>query len=191
MKSPNLAAERGIRLFMEGLGLDLADPNFRGTPQRMVKAYQELCRGILPEAQKEIRTALSTTFPTKYKGMVILEPIRVVSLCAHHLLPVNYEILFGYIPNDLTLGFSKIIRVISLIGARPILQEDFTQEIIETFNAVLDPKGIMVIVRGRHSCMFLRGEKSENINITSAVRGMFKDEQRTRDEFLSLAKFTS
>lgn len=184
-------AERGARYLMEGLGLDLADPNLRETPRRIVKAYQELCRGFKPEAQDDIRKALGTMFPTKYKGMVILEPIKVVSLCSHHLLPVSYEVLFGYIPQDLALGFSKVIKVISLIAAKPSLQEDFTQEIVDTFEEVLKPKGTMVVVRGKHGCMMLRGEKSENVNITSVVRGMFKDEQRTRDEFLSLAKYGS
>lgn len=187
--SEDIVAERGARLLVEGLGLNLADPNILGTPVRMAKTLKEMMRGIRPSTQEEIRKHLATVFPTKYKGMIILEPIKCVSLCSHHLMPISYEVLFGYIPKKKSLGFSKIIKVINLVAAKPTLQEDFTQEVIETFQKVLEPEGIMIVVRGQHSCMSLRGEKSENINITSALRGMFKDEQRTRDEFLSLARF--
>lgn len=183
-------AERGARMLVEGLGLDLSDPNIIGTPNRVVRAFKEFTKGINPETQEEIRKLLKAVFPTKYKGMVILEPIKTVSVCAHHLLPIEYDVLFGYIPRELTLGFSKIIKVINLIAAKPSIQEDFTQEVIEVFQTVLNPKGIMIVVRGKHHCMSLRGEKSLNVNITSAVRGDFKTSQKTRDEFLSLAKFS-
>lgn len=145
--------------------------------------------GQYKESQDKIREHLETAFPTNYKGLVIMDPIKCVSLCSHHLMPINYEVLFGYIPKDKSIGFSKICKVINLIAAKPALQEDFTQEIIDVFNQVLDPKGIMVVVRGKHSCMTMRGNKSDNTNITSALRGVFKDSQTSRDEFLSLAKF--
>jgi len=184
-------AEKGARMLVEGLGLDLADPNIINTPIRVVRSLGELSRGVEYNSQLKIREILKTTFPTKYKGMIIMEPIKVNSLCSHHLLPIEYEVLFGYIPKDLTLGFSKIIRAINLIAAKPLLQEDFTQEVIDTFKEVLDPEGIMVVIRGRHSCMALRGEKSLNINITSAVRGVFRTSERTRNEFLTLARFSN
>jgi len=145
--------------------------------------------GLYSESQEKIRKNLQTVFPTHYKGMIIMEPIKCVSLCSHHLLPVNYEVLFGYIPEDKSLGFSKICKVINLLSAKPTLQEDFTQEIIEVFDKILKPKGIMVVVRGKHACMTIRGEKFDNINITSALRGVFKEEQTTREEFLTLARF--
>jgi GTP cyclohydrolase I len=182
-------AERGARLLVEGLGLDLADPNIVETPFRIAKSLKELSYGVENSAQLEIREILKTIFPTKYKGMIIMEPIKVISLCSHHLLPIEYEVLFGYIPRGLTLGFSKIIKAIGLMAAKPSLQEDFTQEVIDTFKKVLNPEGVMVVVRGRHSCMALRGEKSSNVNITSAVRGAFHTSERTRNEFLALAKF--
>ena len=182
-------AERGARMFIEGINLDLANPNIIRTPERLVKTFKELTSGITPDAQNNIRKLLETTFPTSYKGMIILEPIKITSICSHHLLPIEYDILFGYIPKELSLGFSKIIKTIKIIGAQPTLQEDFTQEIIDTFNEILKPKGIMIVVRGKHSCMSIRGEKSSNVNITSALRGEFKISQKTRDEFLALAKF--
>lgn len=182
-------AEKGARMFIEGLGLDLADPNIIETPLRITKSFKEFACGAEHNSQLKIRKMLGTVFPTKYKGMIIMKPVKVISLCSHHLLPIEYEILFGYIPKDLTLGFSKIIKAIRLIAAKPSLQEDFTQEVIDTFKEVLIPKGIMVVVKGKHSCMIIRGEKSANVNITSAVRGVFKSSEKTRNEFLTLAKF--
>lgn len=189
---PNLIeARRGARMLVEGLGLDIADPNLIGTPRRIVKTMLEITEGNDFAAQEEIRSLLSTAFPTVYKGMVILDPIVVYSLCSHHLLSVEYVVLFGYIPKKLSLGFSKIVKAIKLIAAKPTLQEDFTQEIIDTFQKILDPKGVMVVVKGKHSCMSVRGEKTANVNITSAIRGEFKTSQKTREEFLTLAKFNN
>ena len=182
-------AERGARMFLEGLGLNLADPNIIGTSRRLVNSMRELMVGQYRDAYNEIMECLNTTFPTRYKGMIILDPLKCVSLCSHHLLPISYEVLFGYVPKDKSLGFSKIGKVIGLIASKPGLQEDFTQEVIETFNKILNPQGIMIVVRGKHTCMTMRGEKSDNVNITSAIRGLFKDDPTSREEFLSLASF--
>jgi len=185
----NINREDILKQFLISLNLDLNDENLKETPRRMVNVYANLCKYYTPEAQDELKKLLNKTFPTKYKGMIIQDPIKIFSLCSHHLLPVTYEILFGYIPTDKALGFSKSIKAIEIIGARPILQEDFTQEIIETFDSILKPKGIMVVVRGLHSCIYMRETKSDSVNITSAVRGVFKDSINTRNEFLTLAKF--
>ena len=182
-------AEDGARVMIEGLGLNLADPNIVGTARRIARSLKNLMVGQYKEAQETIKENLSKAFPTKYKGMVILEPIKCVSLCSHHLLPVSYEVLFGYIPKSTSLGFSKINKVINLIAAKPTLQEDFTQEVTDIFYKVLKPKGIMVVVRGKHTCMTMRGERFDNTNITSALRGVFKESQKARDEFLSLSRF--
>lgn len=181
--------EKAATDFLSALGLDLSEANLEETPRRMAKAYSFMCRGICPEARDELKEILSKRFPTKYKGMIIQEPIRVYSLCSHHLMPVTYDVLFGYVPLDLVLGFSKSVKAIKLLGARPISQEDFTHEIIETFNKELSPKGIMVVVRGIHDCMICRGAETNTINITSAVKGTFKRDEKTRSEFLALAKF--
>lgn len=159
----------------------------------MLKAYSNKHKGVkyINVGGEELEQELSRRFPTKYRGMIIQEPIRVYSLCFHHLLPVTYDILFGYIPTDLTLGFSKSVKAINLLAARPISQEDLTQEIIDEFDKTLKPKGIMVVVRGVHMCMSMRGAKTGAVNITSALRGDFKDEEKTRNEFLTLAKFNN
>ncbi len=187
-KNNTTLAERGAMLLMEQIGLNIADPNMIGTPSRIVKVFKELTNGQSDNSSAVIRKELSTLFPTHYKGMIILDTIKCVSLCSHHLLPVLYDISFGYVPTNKSIGFSKIIKVINLLAAKPILQEDFTQEIVDTFDYVLKPKGIMVIVRGKHTCMSLRGEKSGNDNVTSAIRGVFKNDEKTREEFLSLTR---
>ncbi|MHB8443363.1 MAG: GTP cyclohydrolase I [Patescibacteria group bacterium] len=179
-------SEKGARMLLEGLGIDLSNPNVVGTPKRLVKSLMDLCKGLNEESNIEIKHLLEAKFPTTYKGMIVLNPIKSVSLCSHHLLPVNYEIMFGYIPTELTLGFSKIVKVIDILASKPALQEDFTQEIIDIFNTTLKPKGIIVIVKGKHSCMTLRGTKTNNDNITSAIRGVFKDDINTKNEFLTL-----
>ena len=184
-------SEKGARMLLEGLGIDLSNPNVVNTPKRLAKSLMDLCKGLKEDSNIEIKKLLDAKFPTTYKGMVILKPIKVVSLCSHHLLPINYEITFGYIPINLTLGFSKIVKIIDILASKPSLQEDFTQEIIDIFNATLNPKGIIVIINGKHSCMALRGTKTQNDNITSAIRGVFKDDINTKNEFLSLCNLKS
>ena len=120
--------------------------------------------------------------------MVIQSPIRVYSLCSHHLLPVIYDIAFAYIPKEnKQIGFSEVVRALQHIAKQPMNQEDFTQEVVELFFSKLKPQGLAIVVSGVHLCMKIRGVKSEVINKTSAVKGDFKDYERTRDEFLTLA----
>lgn len=182
-------AVQSLEFFLKFLGLNLDDANYNRTPFRMVKAYSDLCRGLLPESKAELAELLDVRFPTRYKGMIIQDPITVYSLCSHHLLPVTYEISFGYIPHGHSLGFSKSVKAIELLAAKPISQEDLTQDIIETLNKALKPEGIGVVVKGVHECMKIRGSKSAAINVTSAVRGQFRKDQKTRDEFLTLAGY--
>ncbi|MEK7526048.1 MAG: GTP cyclohydrolase I [Patescibacteria group bacterium] len=190
MKQPKAEVlTEAVDKFIFDLGLDLKNENFKDTPRRFASTYINLCRGLYEEAQQEITENLARVFPTNYKGMIIQEPIRVYSLCSHHMLPVTYDVLFGYIPSEKTLGFSKSIKVIELLAAKPVSQEDFTQEMVEVFDKTLKPKGLMAVVKGIHMCMLIRSVKSHTVNTTSAVRGVFKDEERTRNEFLRLASF--
>ena len=174
---------------LEGLGLDLTNENYKGTPKRMVKLFLELCQYLYQPAQDELKEELSVTFPDSYKGMMIQKNIKAYSICSHHLLPVTYDITFGYIPKDRFLGFSKITKAIKLIASKPANQEDFTQGIIDIFKNLLVPKGIGVVVHGVHDCMLIRSTKTEAVNITSALRGQFEEYERTRNEFFSLAQF--
>jgi GTP cyclohydrolase IA len=170
------------------LGINLNEDNFRDTPKRFAETYKDMCRYYTTEGREELEQVLSVVFKTNYKGMIIQEPIRIYSLCSHHLLPVTYDILFGYIVKDYSLGFSKSIKALEIIAARPISQEDFTQEAVNIFERVLKPRGIMMVVRGEHSCMKIRSAKSDALNITSAVTGDFQEFESSKNEFLNLAK---
>lgn len=170
------------------------DPNFDGTALRAAKALEEL---ILPrkEIEEEVKRHLSTHFPTRYDGMVTRPDIFVSSLCPHHLLPVILRVTIGYIPykNDkgtpMVVGLSKIDRVVELLGKQPIMQEEFTFQLIEAFDTFAKTLGTAVHVRGWHGCMAMRGVKSRDaITITSDVSGLFLDNAATRGEFQAYAR---
>lgn len=174
--------------FCKALGLDLNDDNFKDTPKRIAESFKEMCRYYSEESQTELTHILKTRFRTDYKGMIIQEPIRVYSLCSHHLLPVTYDIVFGYIVKDYSLGFSKSVKALEILAARPISQEDFTHEAVNLIEKAIKPRGIMMVVKGEHAYMKIRSAKSYAINTTSAVTGDFQKNQSSKLEFLELAK---
>jgi GTP cyclohydrolase I len=187
-------AEIAAKKLLTNLGLDLTDPNYACTHRRMVEVLTEFTSSLREESEKELEEYFSVLFPkhsdrkVKYKGMIVQSPVRVYSLCSHHMLPVIYDIAFAYIPkNGEQIGFSKIVRILRHIAKRPMNQEDFTQEAVDLFYKKLQPQGLAIVVSGVHLCMKMRGVHCEAINKTSAVKGDFKDYERTRDEFLSLA----
>lgn len=180
--------EQGTKLILEGLrdefGLDINDPNFTDTPKRVARAYYEICEGI--NAKQEIESILSTSFPSQYDGMIVAKDIVCWSLCPHHLLPVEYKVNFGYIPSEQVLGISKLSRLVELLAKQPKLQEDFTNDIVEILECNIHPKGIIVQVNGRHTCMVMRGAKQTNSwTLTSKITGDFKNAE-TRNEFQML-----
>lgn len=187
-------AQKAAAELLQQLGVDLTDGNYKDTPRRMVEVFTEFTAALRQDGKDELDQYFSTVFPkhndTKayYKGMIVQSPIRIYSLCSHHFLPVIYDISFAYIPQPgEQIGFSKVVRILKQIAQRPMNQEDFTQEAVDIFNTRLKPKGLAIVVCGVHMCMKMRGVQCEAINKTSAVRGDFKDYERTRDEFLSLA----
>lgn len=187
-------AEIAAKELLENLGVDLSDPNYEMTPRRIVEYLYDFTSSLHQESKKELEQHFETLFPqhldrkVPYKGMLVQSPIRVYSLCSHHFLPVIYDIAFAYIPqNGEQIGFSKIVRILRHIAKRPMNQEDFTQEVVDIFYDKLQPKGLAMVVSGVHLCMKMRGVCSEAVNKTSAVKGDFKDYERTRDEFLALA----
>jgi len=169
----------GVVAILEGLGLDLTDANFADTPARVARAYRELCRGLFDGGDD-----LVTTFPCSYGGMVIAKDIEAASLCPHHLLPVSYVVHVGYIPSGEALGLSKLPRLVQWLSARPVLQEDLTDDIADTVERVIRAEGVIVVVRGKHACVSCRGVRSNASFITSAIRGEFVD--GPRGEFLAL-----
>ena len=177
----------GVGEILYALGVPHDDPNFIGTPERVARAYKEMCRGLW--ADKEIEELFTKTFPSTYDQMIVARDISAVGLCPHHLLPVEYTIHVAYIPNGEgnVIGISKLARLAKLLAARPVLQEQLTEDIAEKLQSNLAPVGVGVIVIGKHSCMGLRGVRDSGASIvTSVMLGAMRDIASTRTEFMEL-----
>lgn len=188
MKFDQQRIELAVYNIIQGLGLDSKDPNLKDTPARVARAYREMCRGLYE--QDRIDEILSRTFPCDFDEMVVVTDIDAVGVCPHHLMPVRYKIHVGYIPSEggKVLGLSKIPRLVCLLAARPVLQEQLTKDIADKFEESLEPLGVMVVIRGGHSCVQCRGIKmAESEMVTSVIKGVFTNsEKQAREEFLSI-----
>lgn len=180
----NTAIENAVRQIIVSLGMDPNDPNFRDTPKRVRRMYQEMFDGL--NSLDDLEKILAVTFPSDYKGIVIHNNMLVFSFCPHHLLPVEMDISVAYIAPK-TVGLSKVPRAIELLARRPVLQETLTHEITDLFVKYLDAQGALTVVRGKHSCMRIRGVRTlSDVVITSDVQGFFKDNPDARSEALRL-----
>lgn len=167
----------GVRLLLRGMGVDLKDPNFKGTPERVAKLYNEM---LSPSKNNW------ATFPARRAGMVILRNHKVFGLCPHHLMPVELRCFIGYIPGRETLGISKLCRVAEEHLTMPVLQEDLGEQIAQKLNDTISPQGVAVVLAGIHGCMRFRGVETEGDIVTSGMRGLFMHSETTRLEFLTL-----
>ena len=159
---------------LESFKLDLTNPNFIETPQRMAKAYAELLYGHTPQAMSELQCLIARTFPQSKSSMVVVRNIRCTGLCPHHLLPVHYSINFGYINSDKVIGLSKIPRILQILTKRAVMQEDLAVDIGKFFMTHLQPLGIGVHLKGNHACMQLRGvEERDSDMIVMHLEGDF------------------
>ena len=175
-----------MRQVLRELGEDPSREGLVQTPMRAEKALKFLTSGYTMDIDKIVNGAL---FTVKYDEMVIVKDIEFFSLCEHHLLPFYGKMHVAYLPKDKVIGLSKIPRIVDMFARRLQVQERLTQEIAETVQRVLDPKGVGVICEARHFCMMMRGvEKQHSGTVTSAMLGGFRDRKETRDEFLSLVK---
>jgi GTP cyclohydrolase IA len=162
------------------------DANFAETAARAARAMVELIKPT-DEIKEQIDTMLSRTFPAHYDEMVISKHNISFGMCPHHLLPVIYRISVAYLPGDRVLGISKLSRIVQLLAHRPVLQEDLTQELAALLHERLETRGSAAYVEGLHLCMAARGiEAHEARVVTSAVRGVFRENPATRQEFLDL-----
>ena len=163
------------------------DPNREGlikTPSRVSKAWSFFSKGYKQDLNRIINDAI---FEEDAKDMVIVRDIEFFSLCEHHLIPFFGKAHVGYIPNGKVIGLSKIPRIIDMFSRRLQVQERLTHQIADAINSVLDPKGVSVVMEGRHMCMQMRGvEKQNSFTSTSAMSGQFKKSAETRSEFLSI-----
>ena len=182
------AVEEAVEKIIWALGVDPEDPNFKGTPERVARAYKEMCAGLW--ADKEIEELFTKTFPSTYDQMIVARDISAVGICPHHLLPVEYTIHVAYIPDGgNVIGVSKLARLAKLLAKRPVLQEQLTEDIAKELQGHLSPAGVGVIVIGKHSCMGLRGVRDDRASIvTSVMLGDMRTEIETRSEFVELIK---
>jgi GTP cyclohydrolase IA len=177
-----LGAELAARDLLVALGADLDSEHLRETPRRVAKAYAEL---LSP------RPFNATTFPNDeaYDQLVIVGEIPFQSLCAHHLLPFQGKAHIAYLPGERLVGLSKLARVVELYARRLQLQERLTTQVADWLDEHLEPRGVGVVLEAEHLCMSLRGVQTAGAKtVTSALRGLVRDDPRTRQEFLSLIK---
>jgi len=165
------------------------DPHREGllkTPERVARAWHFLTRGY----EQDIGTVINgAVFEEKYNEMVMVKNIDFFSICEHHLLPFYGKAHIAYIPDGKIIGLSKLPRIVEVFSRRLQVQERLTQQIAETLNEILEPAGVAVVMEAKHLCMIMRGvEKLNSIATTSAMVGVFRENERTRQEFLSLIK---
>ena len=162
------------------------DDNFAETAERAARAMLELLR---PDAEikDEVDQMLARTFTARYDEMVISKHNICFGMCPHHLLPVIYRISVAYLPGEKVLGISKLSRLVQLLSRRPVLQEDLTHELAEMLFSRLQARGSAAYIEGLHLCMASRGVQAHEARVvTSGVRGLFRDQPATRQEFLDL-----
>jgi GTP cyclohydrolase I len=173
-----------LREVLVRLGEDPEREGLARTPQRMSAAFTHLTKGYREDPEKILRGAL---FTVSYDQMVIVKDIEMFSLCEHHLLPFFGKVHVAYVPNGKVIGLSKLPRLVDVFARRLQVQERLTTQIAETIQKAIEPQGVGVVVEARHLCMMMRGvEKQHSAAVTSAMLGVFRDCQQTREEFLSL-----
>ena len=171
---------------IELLGEDPARNGLLRTPERVEKALRFMTKGYEQNVEHLLNGAL---FPIDYEEMVIVRDIDFFSLCEHHLLPFFGKCHVGYLPNKKVVGLSKIPRVVDVFSRRLQVQERLTVQIAETLEDKLGCHGVGVVMEARHLCMMMRGvEKQNTVAVTSEMRGVFREQQQTRDEFLKLIR---
>ena len=179
-------------LVQEQLALIGEDPAREGllkTPERVAKSMQFLTRGYHVRVEDIVGDAI---FREEHKNMVMVRDIELYSLCEHHMLPFFGKAHVAYIPDGRIVGLSKLPRLVDVFARRLQVQERLTEQIAEAIDEVLAPLGVGVVIEAYHLCMMMRGvEKQNSRTITSALRGVFRDDAKTRDEFLRLAYATA
>jgi len=177
----------GVRLILEGIGDDPSREGVAGTPERVADMYAELFAGVGADP----RELLTVIAGAGHDEMIMVRDIPLYSVCEHHLIPFSGHAHVAYVPNrdGRITGLSKIARVVDLLSKRPQVQERLTTEIADALDAALDPRGVFVLIEAEHLCMTMRGIKKPGATtVTSAVRGVFRSDARTRAEALELVR---
>jgi GTP cyclohydrolase I len=175
-----------VREILREIGEDPRREGLLRTPVRAQRALQYLTSGYTTDVDKIVNGAL---FAVEYDEMVIVKDIEFFSLCEHHMLPFYGKAHVAYLPQGRVIGLSKLPRIVDMFARRLQVQERMTQQIAESIQDVLDPRGVGVILEAQHFCMMMRGvEKQHSGTVTSAMLGAFRECKETRDEFLALIR---
>jgi GTP cyclohydrolase I len=178
--------EKAVREILKAIGENPDRADIRATPRRVAEMYEEILDGMRldPEAELDI------VFEKDHDEIILLKDIPLYSICEHHLLPFIGKAHVAYIPKDNRVtGLSKLVRVVDVLSKRLQVQEHLTTDIAEVIMKKLKPKGVLVIIEAEHLCMSMRGVKKPGVlTITSAVRGLFRTNEKTRAEALALIR---
>ncbi|NJC83809.1 GTP cyclohydrolase I FolE [Planosporangium mesophilum] len=177
--------EAAVREILIAVGEDPDRDGLRRTPARVARAYAELFAGLRVDPAQ----VLTTTFEANHEELVLVRDIEVMSLCEHHLLPFHGVAHIGYIPGEdgRITGLSKLARLVEVFARRPQVQERLTTQVAELLMKQLEPRGVIAVLECEHLCMAMRGiRKGGSRTVTSAVRGLLRDDAKTRAEAMSL-----
>ena len=173
-----------IRAIIEAIDPDPDRPGLERTPERVEKAYRWLTKGYESSVADVVGSGV---FEESHENMILVRDIELYSMCEHHMLPFFGKAHVAYVPNGRIIGLSKLPRIVEVFARRLQVQERLTRQVADAVMEVLEPAGVGVVVQAAHLCMMMRGvEKQNSTTVTSALRGIFKDDARTREEFLRL-----
>jgi len=189
MSAASLTTQELYRELLVRIGEDPTRDGLLNTPERMEKSMAFLTRGYAMDIKAVLHEAL---FDVDYDEMVIVRDVEFFSMCEHHLLPFFGKAHIAYVPNGKVIGLSKIPRLVDVFARRLQVQERLTTEVADAITDAIAPQGVAVIMEAQHLCMMMRGvEKQHSATVTSAMRGVFKTQLQTRNEFLSLVRHSS
>lgn len=178
--------EKAVKDILVAIGDDPKRKDLRDTPIRVAEMYEEIFAGIKQSPERELEVILDQ----KHDEIILLKGIPLYSICEHHLLPFIGKAHIAYIPrNGRVTGLSKLARVVDILSKRPQVQERLASQIAEIIMLKLRPRGCMVVIEAEHMCMSMRGvKKPGTLTVTSVVRGVFKENEKTRSEALALMR---
>jgi len=179
--------EAGVRLILEGVGEDLGRQGLKDTPRRVAEMYREVFSGL----HQDPDAVVDAVFDVSHDEMIMVRDIDLEAICEHHLLPFRGKAHVAYIPGEdgRITGLSKLARLVDALSRKPQVQERLTTEIADVLERVLKPRGVFVVIEAEHLCMSMRGvRKPGSETVTSAVRGVFRSDPRTRAEAMGLLR---